>query len=196
MNVPGEAAKLAVLGTPARAIPEFNREIARMIFVQQLFYDIFCSRCRFCIDSLCTFCHRITIMLLILDAYAVICALPTACFGPIKSKCQCVSSIHAAGGKVGDVDSKTCVPRTEVMRGLPAVMAPMHECRPLSSYAQRFARRHDAAFIVEPPLPINCLTLFHPITIDGLRRLVKNLAIFQGAHQLDVLRMRPHQRAG
>src|SRR5579872_3696435 len=105
-------------------------------------------------------------------------------------------SIHIAGWKVGDMDSKACVPCTEIMRGLPAVVTPMHDCRRLSSYAQGFSRGHNAAFIVESPLPVNCFALFDTITLHRLRRLVKNLAIFQRAHQLDVLRMCPHQRAG
>src|SRR5579872_661193 len=105
-------------------------------------------------------------------------------------------SIHVAGWKVGDMDSKACVPCTEIMRGLPAVVTPMHDCRRLSSYAQGFSRGHNAAFVVESPLPVSCFTLFDPIAFDGLRWLVKDFAIFQRTQQLDVLRMCPHQRAG
>src|SRR5258708_15660713 len=81
------------------------------------------------------------------------------------------------------------------MRGLPSVAAPMNGCVGLNCNAQSLSRWHAAALVVEAPLPVHRPALLHAVTLHGLRRLIENLAVFERTHQLDVLRMRPHQRA-
>ena len=81
------------------------------------------------------------------------------------------------------------------MPSLPAVAAPMQNCGRLNRNSKKFAGGDDAALVIKAPLPMRRLLLLNPVTLDGLRGLVKDFAVFERAHQLDVFRMRLYQRA-
>src|SRR6266700_756022 len=105
-----------------------------------------------------------------------------------------MSGVQTIGWNVCHVDSQARIAGRGVLGRLPAIAAPMDHRRRLHRNAQCFSGRHNSALVVEPPFPETGLAFLYPVALYGLRRLIENLAVPQRTDQLDVLRMRPHQR--
>src|SRR5690348_14475030 len=92
------------------------------------------------------------------------------------------------------MDAYTRASRICVVRGPPIVVAPVHKRGREQSDAKALSGGSRAAFVVVPPFAVFGGALFDLISLDRLRGLIKDFSVFEGAHELDVLRMRPHQR--
>ena len=78
--------------------------------------------------------------------------------------------------------------------GLPVVDTPVHAPRRQQHDAQSLVARNAARLVVEPPAEDLPHMFLDQIALHGLRRLIEDLAVANRAAQLDVFRMRPHQR--
>ena len=68
-----------------------------------------------------------------------------------------------------------------VKAGFPIVCAPMNQGRGKQSDAEFFAAGQGASFVVEEPQEEITTTLFDQVALHGLRRLIEDAAIAQGA---------------
>src|SRR5438552_3844895 len=122
---------------------------------------------------------------LVLDIYREICALPMLHICPKKGENDRMPGIHGVGGQVCNVNAEAGFFGRQVIRCLPAIIAPMHYCRRLNCDPQNVPFGHDPALVVESPLPMSSFALFNPIALDRLWRLIKYLAILERTYQLD-----------
>ncbi len=122
-------------------------------------------------------------------------AFPALLLKPEEREDHSSAGSQSTGGQVHSVNTHSGADGVGVVRGPPVVIAPMHQRRSQQRDSQVLSPRHSAAFIVEPPFEVSGPPLLHLIALHRLRRLIKNLAILQGSDQLDVLGVRPDQRA-
>src|ERR1700722_20397338 len=122
-------------------------------------------------------------------------AFPASLAGPIESKARFGSGGERRGGQIEGVDSEAGVARVGVVRGLPAVDAPMNAAGNQQHNPQGAIARNAASLVVESPSKNLAHMFLDLVTLNGLRRLIKDAAIPDRAPQLYVLGVCPHQRA-
>src|SRR5262249_50774216 len=83
-----------------------------------------------------------------------------------------------------------------VVHGGPVVDAPVDHGWREQRDSQRLVPGDAAGLVIKAPPEDLSDVLFLQVTPDRLWRLIENLAVANGAAQLDVLRMRPPQRTG
>ena len=115
--------------------------------------------------------------------------------GQKKVKTACTSDRQRCRRQIEHVDSESGVARVGVVRGLPAIDAPVHAAGREQNDPQGFVARDAARFVVESPAEDLPDVFIHQIALHRLRRLVEDLAVTNRAPQLDVLGMSPDQRA-
>src|SRR5579863_2692921 len=92
------------------------------------------------------------------------------------------------------MSSQSGVARIGIVRGLPIVDAPMHASGRKHHDTKGLIARNTSGLVIESPAKDLPHMLFLQVALHGLRRLIENLSIVNRASQLDVLRVRPHQR--
>src|SRR5580698_2056838 len=122
-----------------------------------------------------------------------ICSLPTLFLQPIEGEDDLPSQGQLIGGQVGYARAQSGIIGLDIVRGLPAIKAPMHHCRSVEHKPQVLTRFHGSTLVVEAPSPIGRFPFLDLVAMHWLRRLVEDFAVAKRTPQLDVFRVRPHQ---
>src|SRR5215472_820925 len=199
MDAPGEPAELAGIRIPARAVPQLHRKIPGAIIPNQ-----FLENRRDFGDSLglgrpgrCGLgrARHGAIIMLLFDANGEVRAFPALSLRPEESENHFAAGWESVRWQVREMNAEPTGYGFYIVRSAPAIVAPMHHGGSEESKPQHLALGNTAAFVVETPAPVDGSALLDLVTLYRVWALIKNLAVLQRAHQFDVLRMRPHQRA-
>src|SRR3982751_610604 len=121
--------------------------------------------------------------------------LPAILIRPEECKHGLAPRRQGSCRQIEHVNPQPGVPRIGIVRGLPIVDAPANSPWRQQGDAKSFISGHAAGLVVESPAENLADVLFFQVALHGLRRLIENLAVANRTPQLDVLRMRPDQRA-
>lgn len=83
-----------------------------------------------------------------------------------------------------------------ILRGLPAIDAPMHASGREEGDAKGLIARYGTDLVVEPPAEMLARVFLNQISLNGLWRLVKDFVVVNRASELDVFRVSPDEWAG
>src|SRR5271165_1090624 len=122
-------------------------------------------------------------------------SLPLASVLPVKREGDLTAGGEHFSGQIDAMGIPAAVLRLGVLGGQPSVEGPMDQGRFHKEETQLLAKGQSARLVIEAPVKVFGGFLLYQIALRGLRRLVEDATVVQRAAQLDVLRMRPYQRA-
>ena len=129
------------------------------------------------------------------DGYHEIASLPLPAVFPEECKDDLAADNQRFCGQIEMLEIPSAIFRVAVVAGLPMVEAPTHHGRFHHQNSQLFPAGHRARLIVEAPVEVCRGYFIHQVSFHRLRRLIEDSAVGERPPQLDVFRVRPHQRA-